>query len=105
MRKRQGFDAARKRVFNTYEFEHPTYPGRPVHSSTMLTLLGVTGKLPPEGMAARDVQGVRVWVRPLPDAAPGQRKRSAHRVRCACPGCGLKLSAGRLFQHWCEATD
>lgn len=59
MIKRQSFDASTKRVFNTYEFEHPTYPGRPVHSSAMLALLGVD-RVPVEGLPMRDVQGVRV---------------------------------------------
>jgi hypothetical protein len=85
-------------------FTHPSGSlTRPVHSSAMLQLLGVSGsKLPAEGMPAREIQGIRVWVAPLPPREPGQRgKRSTHRVRCACPDCGAEVSAGRLFQHRC----
>lgn len=78
-------------------------PAWPVHSTEMLVLLGVTGgRLPIAGLPIRLVQGIEVWVEPLPPAAPGQRKRSTHRVLCRCPSCGFVLSAGRLNQHICS---
>jgi hypothetical protein len=81
----------------------------------MLKLLGVTGKLPAAGLPARMLRGrnelrepvsIKVWVAPLVGEAPRNalgraQKRSSHRVRCECPGCGVELSAGRLFQHVC----
>jgi hypothetical protein len=96
-----------------YQFTHPS--AHPVHSHRMLELLGVKS-LPVDGLPERTLAGIdiagqpveiRVWVVPL----VGERKtgafgrvlkRSAHRVRCACPGCGAELSAGRLFQHVCN---
>jgi hypothetical protein len=92
-----------------HQFTHPTHPGRRVHTSTMFQLLGLTGsKLPTEGMPARDIKGIQVWVNPLPPMPappPGHlrnRKRSTHRVMCRCPDCAQELSAGRLHQHVCE---
>lgn len=87
-----------------HRFWHPDYPSRPVHAHTMAQLLGVTGNYPAVGLPPREVQGIRVWVNPLPPRGPGERKRSTHRVRCLCPGCGRELSAGRLFQHDCVSS-
>lgn len=104
-----------------YRFAHPV-PGHHranVHSQYMQMLLGLpNGKLPREGLPARYVAGfnemresvqIELWVKPLVGVAPlnvyGRReKRSSHRVRCKCPGCGTELSAGRLFQHNCKPT-
>jgi hypothetical protein len=82
-----------------------------VHHSQMRELLGLPpkAKLPVEGMAAREIQGVKVWVEPfLPvwgrDRYTGERvqvKSSVHRVKAECPNCRKVLSAGRLFQHTC----
>lgn len=103
-----------------YRFNHPDVNARrPVHSHVMLRLLEVRS-LPREGMPARMLPGtdstgahteIRVWVAPhVPkfgkrwngsDWVPAVVKTSVHRVRCACPGCGVELSAGRLFQHRC----
>lgn len=103
------------------QFNHPSYPGRPVHSHIMKGLLGLASsdKLPREGMPPRFVQAteksrfghtvhwdVKVWVNPLVgEAEPGTyrrlAKRSTHRVMCECPHCGKQMSAGRLFQHSC----
>lgn len=80
--------------------------GRNALSSAMQLLLGVTnGKYPAEGLPPRIVQGVKVWVEPLPPAQPGQKKRSTHRVKCECPKCGHVMSAGRMHQHKCDARN
>lgn len=84
---------------------NPEYPQHRAHSHVVLQLLGiVNGRLPVEGMNAREIQGVKVWVRPLyPRTLDEPRhKRSNHRVRCQCPECGVELSLGRLFQHKCK---
>lgn len=106
--------------FMRYRFTNPFSPGWPLHSHRMLQLLEVR-TLPREGMPARMLPGlnvttkapveIRVWVAPhVPkfgkrwngsDWVPAPVKTSVHRVRCACPGCGVELSAGRLFQHIC----
>jgi hypothetical protein len=99
-----------------YRFTNPFAPGRALHSGRMLQLLEVT-KLPLEGMPARMLPGIasdgkpveiRVWVavhvpkfRKDYYGRDVRVKSSSHRVRCACPGCGAELSAGRLFQHVC----
>lgn len=63
--------------------------------------LGSKGRLPVEGMPARFIQGVAVWVRPLgPNLT--KRKRSTHRVMACCPRCHVTVSAGRLHQHKCN---
>lgn len=75
----------------------------PAPSHKVNEMLGVTGKLPREGMPPREICGIVVWVEPLPDRPPNVTwKRSTHRVRCECPGCGVKLSVGRLRQHVCK---
>lgn len=103
-----------------YRFNHPDVDAKrwSVHSHDMLRLLGVKS-LPRTGMPARMLPGrnvttkepveIRVWVAPhVPKFRPGSNgqpvrvKSSSHRVRCTCPGCGVELSAGRLFQHVCE---
>lgn len=78
--------------------------GWPVTSYNMREILGLgaMGKLPVEGMDARIVQGVKVWVTPLVGVA--RRKRSTHRVLCECPECGMHLSVGRLHQHRCPTV-
>lgn len=104
-----------------YRFSHPDADAKrhSVHSHVMLRLLGVKS-LPRLGMPlillpgiSSDGKPVRIstWVAPH---VPKFRKvwngsayvdklvkTSVHRVRCACPGCGIELSAGRLFQHVC----
>lgn len=107
-----------------YRFTNPFNPGRALHSHRMLQLLGVK-KLPALGMPLILLPGIssdgkpveiRTWVTPhVPkfgkrwngsDWVPARVKTSVHRVRCACPGCGTELSAGRLFQHVCpEGRD
>lgn len=63
--------------------------------------LGENAKLPVEGMAARSIQGVMVWVDTL-GPNPTKHKRSTHRVMAQCPTCLKTLSAGRLHQHKCK---
>lgn len=83
-----------------------------VQSGGMKILLGLRPQdpLPLEGMPARDIQGfdddkpitIKVWVDPIRPLKFGPR-RMTHRVRCECPDCGEKMSAGRLHQHRCKA--
>lgn len=79
------------------------------HSGDVMEMLGLKrgGHLPDEGMPARVIQGIKVWVEPTPgpkyDACWGRpRKSSAHRVMCECPDCGKHMSVGRLHQHVCK---
>ncbi len=65
----------------------------------MYALLG-TAKLPAEGMPERGIQGVRVYVKPLPEGKPGQRQ--SLRVMAICT-CGQHVPVGRLHQHICKA--
>ena len=83
------------------------------HSQMMLEALGLRpgGHLPPEGMPARIVNGVKVWVEPEPmtrtfNRAAGikVRKSSKHRVMAECPSCKRHMSAGRLHQHVCRES-
>lgn len=84
----------------------PRYPQHNWHvqSSGMKILLGLDpkAKLPVEGMPAREIQGITVWVEPLKGAAPTHGKRHAHRVMARCPVCSHEMSAGRLHQHVCK---
>lgn len=84
-------------------------PSRNAHSPQVRAMLGLDSKakLPVEGMPARVVQGIKVWVEPLVGAAPKNSagrtaKRSTHRVLAECPHCQQVLSAGRLHQHKCK---
>lgn len=88
---------------------------RNLHSREVLPLLGIKpGHLPAEGMAARVIQGITVWVTPMQPAKllgmPGmpwtQRmvKSSTHRVMGRCPACGWEGSVGRMHQHKCKPT-
>lgn len=81
----------------------PTHPEYHAHSSEVRELLGLgpKAKLPLDGMPARYIDGVKVWVNPHMPHASG-RKSSVHRVRCMCPDCGQELSLGRLHQHVCD---
>lgn len=77
----------------------------------MYEFLGLSrsrAQLPPEGMAERLIQGVRVYVAPL---VPGWGKRRSQsmgvrywqglRVYAIC-GCGRHVAVGRMHQHKCE---
>jgi hypothetical protein len=59
--------------------------------------LGLNPKkhLPAEGLGARFVGNVRVWVDPK---IPG-KNQDAKRVWCECPACNKVLTAGKLHQH------
>ena len=58
-----------------------------------------TSRLPIEGMPERLIQGVRVYVKPLPAGAP--RQRQSLRVTAICD-CGRHVAVGRLRQHKCK---
>jgi hypothetical protein len=78
-------------------------PGRYRYADAhdMYALLGVK-TLPKEGMPEREIHGVRVYVRPLPPAAPGVRRNfQGLRVMAICP-CGRRLAVGRMGQHRCK---
>lgn len=74
--------------------------GRNAQSHNVKKMLGLEpkAKLPKEGMPAREIQGITVYVRPL-DAKTSARR--LHRVRAICPHCNKDLSVGRLHQHTC----
>lgn len=85
---------------------NPEFPTHRAHSDTVRMLLGLREKekLPREGMPPRLIQGIEVWVTPLPEREKGARwKRSTHRVLAKCPTCGRVLSVGRLHQHRCTS--
>jgi hypothetical protein len=82
----------------------PQYPQWPAHSHMVNQLLGVT-RLPVKGMPPQVIQGITVFVQPLPPRQPGQRKRSTHRVMAICPGCSRIMSVGRLHQHLCKEAQ
>ena len=64
----------------------------------MYRLLG-TSKLPAEGMPIRLIDGVRVYVKPLPEGKP--RERQSLRVTAICDDCGQHIAVGRMHQHRC----
>lgn len=72
----------------------------------MMRYLGVT-QLPPEGMPSRKIQGVEVWVKPLPPQTHEgyHKRRNWHglRVMCKCPQCGWSGAVGRMAQHVCRS--
>jgi hypothetical protein len=90
-----------------YKFVSLTNPNWNAQSRDMMRKLGVVGQYWPDaGMSPRMVDGIKVWVTPRAEKANralGIKKSSTHRVMCECPGCGLAMSAGRLFQHKCDA--
>jgi tRNA(Ile2) C34 agmatinyltransferase TiaS len=71
-------------------------------SGDMNKFLGLAPKkkLPVEGMPAREVQGVMIYVLSLAEA---KERGLFHRVRAVCPKCGVHMSAGRTHQHKCGA--
>lgn len=94
-------------------------------SSGMLAYLGVK-KLPPEGIPEQLIQGVRVYVKPLPfqvtqtycrhcnqDIGDGKRQHSPAfwpkrnwqglRVYAICE-CGQHVPVGRMHQHKCRVA-
>jgi hypothetical protein len=68
----------------------------------MRQLLGVR-QLPPEGMAAREIDGVRVYVRAQRPLRERERHRSSHRIMAICT-CGRHVPVGRLHQHTCKGV-
>jgi hypothetical protein len=80
---------------------YPQYSAQVAWSDEVNEMLGVPkGEgLPTDGMEPREIQGIKVWVNPLPPIVPGKRRRFALRVRCNCPVCGREMPVGRLRQH------
>lgn len=75
--------------------------GRHATASDMLEFLGLprTAKLPKEGMPKREIQGVRVYVKPF--VSNGSRRTVKHRVIAICT-CGRHIPTGRINQHRCQ---
>lgn len=72
-------------------------------ASELYRLLGVRpGALPAEGLPERTIQGIRVYVRPLPEKTGQRRNWDGLRVMAVC-ACGRHLPVGRLHQHKCKA--
>lgn len=74
----------------------------------MYTLLGTPqAKLPAEGIPLQLIDGVRVYVKPLPPPDPslrpgGRRTRPfGLRVMAVCDDCGRHVPVGRMHQHGC----
>jgi hypothetical protein len=80
--------------------------GYNVFSNELRQLLGLPdkAKLPAEGLPARTVQGITIFVRPAPPSR-GIRGGGKHRVRAICPECSKDVSAGRLQQHMTVHKD
>jgi hypothetical protein len=85
--------------------------GRNMWSGEMMKALGLKpgGHLPSEGLPEREIQGIRVYVKPATPTKITTNvfgthiwKSSKHRVIAICPGCERHLSAGRLHQHICK---
>jgi len=57
-------------------------------------------KWPPQGMTAREIQGITAWVNPLAPTE-GILKRQPFKIRamCMCTACGKVVAIGRLNQH------
>lgn len=75
--------------------------GYTAHSHHIKVMLGLDAKakLPSEGMPAREIQGITVYVLSIEDA---RARKQFHRVMAICPTCKAHLSAGRLHQHVCQ---
>lgn len=75
---------------------------RQATAGDVLRLLGLRagGHLPPEGMAERFIDGVRVYVAPV---VKGDRRVRGHRVYAICD-CGRHIPVGRLHQHRCAGS-
>src|SRR5262245_43259257 len=77
--------------------------GTNIRSYELLPLLGLKpkGHLPTDGMPEREIQGVRIYVKPYVQRPP-RHNASKHRVMAICK-CGRHISVGRLHQHLCAA--
>ena len=77
-------------------------------SNELCQMLGLAPKqkLPVEGMEPRLIQGILVWVNPLPEVKLDWRgrpqRRFTLRVRARCPQCEKEFAASRLIQHTCK---
>lgn len=69
--------------------------GLPLRHYDIYPLLGLRSghHLPKEGLGARYVDGMVVFVKPKTE------NRRAHRVMVICPDCGNNIPFGRLQQH------
>jgi hypothetical protein len=86
-------------VHNNLRRDNPWREGSTtnMHWYDLYEALGLNPKkhLPAEGLSARQVGNVTVWVDPK---IPGTNQ-DAKRVWCFCPVCQKKFTAGKLFQH------
>lgn len=77
--------------------------GRHATAWDLLDMLGVK-RLPAEGMPERLIQGVRVYVKPLPPGPAKGRSRFSLRVTAICDDCGRHMAVGRMHQHVCKGA-
>ena len=74
----------------------------PATAGEMYEKLGVRpGALPVDGMPEQVIDGVRVYVRPLPPNPTARRNFDGLRVMAICDDCNRHVAAGRLAQHAC----
>lgn len=73
------------------------------HSDLYRLLNLDSDRLPVEGMPERLIQGVRVYVKPLPPKINAHRNFQGLRVMAIC-ACGVHVAVGRLHQHKCNAS-
>jgi hypothetical protein len=76
----------------------------PTNYLTIPRLFGLDSKadrLPDEGIPARVIKGIKMWVDPKPvNLEPiTSRHPSTHRAKAECPLCSKVVSIGRLHQH------
>lgn len=77
---------------------------RYANATDMYNYLGITqSTIPVEGMPERLIDGVRVYVRPLPMKMSWARGRNWNglRVMAICDDCSRHMPVGRMHQHTC----
>ena len=95
------------RTWNPKRLVNPEYPAYSMQNHHLKKVLGITGKLPDQGIAVTKVQGWSVLVLSKHNAkvnSPGARSRP-HRIVAICPDCCKVMSAGRTHQHKCKAVN
>lgn len=87
-----------------------TNPGAFGFSHHVKALFGLTSeaKWPAEGLPEREVNGWKIWVKPLalsPDTGKRLFRRMRHRAVAQCPKCSQVMSIGRVHQHTCKGLS
>lgn len=91
---------------NPFRIRSNRYPNRPASAHEVIAMLGIAnGHLPVDGLLQRDIQGIKVYVRPLAGDAPTNHagRRFSLRVMAVCPACQRHVAASRLAQHRCPS--